>query len=98
MPALRRFFGTKAFYKSVLVLLVPIVVQQFVSNFVSLLDNIMVNQLGETELAAVGLATQGFALEWLVIFGFCSGCATFYTQFWGVKDIKNIKKVITKKR
>lgn len=84
----------KAFYKRLFTVAVPIALHGVITSSLTLLDNLMVNQLGETELAAVGLATQGFNLEWLVIFGFCSGCATFYTQFWGVQDVKNIKKVI----
>lgn len=84
----------KEFYKRLFQVAVPIALHGIITSSLTLLDNLMVNQLGETELASVGLATQGFALEWLVIFGFCSGCATFYTQFWGVKDVKNIKKVI----
>lgn len=84
----------KAFYKRLFIVAVPIALRGIITSSLTLLDNLMVNQLGELELAAIGLATQGFSLQWLVIFGFCSGCATFYTQFWGVHDVKNIKKVI----
>ncbi|MDO5331074.1 MAG: MATE family efflux transporter [Bacillota bacterium] len=84
----------KEFYKRLFSVAVPIALHGIITASLTLLDNLMVNQLGETQLASVGLATQCFSLEWLVIFGFCSGCATFYTQFWGIKDVRNIKKVI----
>ncbi len=84
----------KEFYKKLINLALPIALQGLISSSLTLLDNLMVSKLGELSLTAVGLATQSFTIEWMVIFGFCSGCGTFYTQFWGIKDIKNIRKVI----
>lgn len=84
----------KEFYKKLVSLALPIALQGLISSSLTLLDNLMVSKLGELSLTAVGLATQSFTIEWMVIFGFCSGCGTFFTQFWGVKDIKNVRKVI----
>lgn len=52
----------------------------------------MVGSLGETELAAVGISIQIYFIHWMVMFGFTSGASTFMAQFWGVKDLNNIKK------
>ena len=54
----------------------------------------MVGSLGETELAAVGIGIQPFFIFWMVIFGFTGGSATFMAQFWGNKDVANIKKAL----
>lgn len=52
----------------------------------------MVGSLGEIELASVGIATQIYFIHWMIMFGFTSGASTFMAQFWGTKDINNIKK------
>jgi len=59
-----------------------------------MVDNIMVGFLGETELAAVGVGSQLFMVHYLVLFGILSGSATFMAQFYGTKDMGNIRKVI----
>lgn len=52
----------------------------------------MVGSIGEAELAAVGIATQLFFVHWMLMFGFTSGSATFMAQFWGAKNLVNIRK------
>lgn len=70
----------------------PIAVQSVIASSLSLVDNLMVGSLGETELAAVGIATQMYFVHWMVMFGFTSGASTYMAQFWGANDLKNIKK------
>lgn len=82
------------FYKKLTRLALPIALQSFISASLNLVDNLMVGSLGETELAAVGIGIQLFFLFWMVIFGFTSGCNTFTAQFWGTKNMANIRKVI----
>ena len=94
MPALRRFFGTKAFYKSVLVLLVPIVVQQFVSNFVSLLDNIMVGALGTESISAASISNTVLMIFNLAIFGGLGGIGIFGAQFFGKGDMEGMRHTL----
>ena len=60
----------------------------------TMVDNIMVGFLGETELAAVGVASQLFMVHYLILFGILSGSATFMAQFYGTRDMANIRKVI----
>lgn len=66
--------------------------QSLIASSLSLVDNLMVGSLGETELAAVGISIQMYFIHWMVMFGFTSGASTYMAQFWGVKDLKNIKK------
>ena len=52
---LSRYVGTKQFYKKVLRLLIPIIIQQFITSFVSLLDNVMVGSLGTEAISAASI-------------------------------------------
>lgn len=70
----------------------PIAAQSLIASSLSLIDNLMVGSLGELELNAVGVSVQLFFINWMLLFGFTSGSATFISQFYGVGDIKNIKK------
>lgn len=72
----------------------PIAIQGVVSATLTMVDNIMVGLLGETELAAVGVGSQLFTVHYLVLFGILSGSATFMAQFYGTRDMANIRKVI----
>ena len=72
----------------------PIALQGIVSATLTMVDNLMVGMLGETELAAVGVAGQIFMIHYLILFGFVSGAATFLAQFYGAKDMSNIRKVV----
>ena len=72
----------------------PIAIQGIVSATLMMVDNLMVGFLGETELAAVGVGSQLFMVHYLVMFGILSGSATFMAQFYGTKDMANIRKVI----
>lgn len=72
----------------------PIALQGMVTATLSMVDNLMVGLLGETELAAVGVGGQLFMIHYMVLFGMLSGCATFMAQFYGAKDMANIRKVV----
>lgn len=85
---------SKQLYKTLAVVALPIALQNLIASSLSLIDNLMVGSLGEAELAAVGLSTQIFFIQWMMLFGFCSGSATFIAQFWGTKDLAHIRKVI----
>ena len=72
----------------------PIALQGVVSATLGFVDNLMVGALGESELAAVGIATQIFFVHYLVMVGFSGGTATFFAQFFGTKDFINIRKCL----
>ncbi|MDO4393749.1 MAG: MATE family efflux transporter [Bacillota bacterium] len=86
--------NNRQFYRSVIRLAIPIAAQSLIASSLSLVDNLMVGSLGEAELAAVGAGIQIFMIHYMFLFGFCSGSATFIAQFYGVGDIKNIKRTI----
>lgn len=72
----------------------PIALQSLIGSGLNLIDNLMVGSLGELELNAVGVSVQIFFIYWMIVYGFCSGGATFISQFFGVKDFANIRKTV----
>ena len=64
-----KFIGDKAFYRTVLLIAVPIMVQNGISNFVNLLDNIMVGRLGTEPMSGVSIVNQLIFVYSLCIFG-----------------------------
>ncbi|MCF0135719.1 MAG: MATE family efflux transporter [Lachnospiraceae bacterium] len=83
---LSRFIGDKAFYKKILIVAIPMVIQNLITNFVSLLDNIMVGQVGTEQMSGVAIANQLIFVFTLVIFGSLSGVGIFTAQFFGAGD------------
>ncbi len=88
---LKRFIGDKAFYKMVLALLVPMVIQQGITNFVNLLDNIMVGQLGTEQMTGVAIVNQLIYIFNLAIFGAVGGASIFGAQFFGGGDKEGVR-------
>ena len=88
---LKRFIGSKSFYKSVLTLLIPIIIQQFISSFVSLLDNVMVGRLGTEAISATSIANQVMMVYNLAIFGGLSGVSIFGAQYYGKGDMDGMR-------
>lgn len=84
----------KRFYKRMLVIAMPIALQNFIYSSLNMIDTFMIVKVGKNELAAVGAANKVFFLLNLILFGICSGAAIFSAQFWGKKDEKSIKKIL----
>lgn len=88
----RKFIGNKQFYKMLAVIFLPIVLQQFITSFVGLLDNIMIGQVGNDEMVGVSLANQLIFVFNLAIFGSLSGASIFATQYYGAQDKKGYQE------
>ena len=84
----------KGFYKSILTIALPIAMQNLISNSLNMVDTMMIGKLGVTEIAAVGLANQYFFFFALILFGINSGAGIFIAQFWGQKDVLNIRRML----
>jgi putative MATE family efflux protein len=72
----------------------PIAVQQFIMAALNMVGVVMIGQLGDVQVAAVGLANQIFFLLNLMLFGITTGSAIFTAQLWGRRDVLNIRKVL----
>lgn len=83
---------SKSFIRNLFLIAFPIILQDFLSSFVNMLDTIMVGQLGSVDIAAVGLGNQLFFIMSLGVFGIASGGQIFIAQYWGKKDIDKIHK------
>ncbi len=88
------FLRDKTFFRAMLALALPVAFQQLITAGLNMIDVLMVGQLGEASVAALGLANQIFFLLILFLFGTTSGMAIFTAQFWGKGDIENIRKVM----
>ncbi len=91
---LSRFFGDRAFIRKVLAFAIPIIVQNFISTFVALLDNIMVGQVGTTEMSGVSVVNQLFMVFNLCVFGATSGAGIFTAQFHGSGNAEGVRHTI----
>lgn len=87
---LKNYFGDRAFYKRVMVLALPIMIQNGITNFVNMLDNVMVGQVGTVQMNGVTVANQLIFVFNLCIFGAVSGAGIFGAQFAGSGDQKGI--------
>ncbi len=79
----KKFIGNKSFYKMVLGISIPIMIQVGITNFVGLLDNIMIGQLGTDQMSGVAIANQLMFVFNLCIFGAISGAGIFSAQYCG---------------
>ena len=88
---LKKYIGDKAFLKSVLLIAVPIMVQNGITNFVNLLDNIMIGRVGTLQMSGVAITNQLIFVFNLFIFGAISGAGIFTAQYYGVGDEKGVR-------
>ena len=86
-----RYIGDRAFYRRVFGVAVPIIIQNGISNFVSLLDNIMVGQVGTVPMSGVSIVNVLLFVFNLCVFGASSGAGIFTAQFYGSKDDEGIR-------
>lgn len=86
-----KFIGDKRFYAAVIAVVLPIIIQNSITNFVSFLDNIMVGRIGTEQMSGVSIANQLIFVFNLCIFGGLSGPGIFGAQFYGQKNLKGVQ-------
>ena len=91
MSIRKKLFGDKAFYMMVLAVAVPIMIQNGITNFVGLLDNIMVGRIGTEQMSGIAIVNQLLLVFNLAIFGAISGAGIFSAQFYGCGDQKGVR-------
>ncbi len=97
---MKKYIGSRQFYKMVLMVAIPVMIQNGITNFVSLLDNIMIGQVGTEQMSGVAIVNQLIFVYNLCIFGLVSGASIFGTQFYGKGDYEGMRnsfrfKIIT---
>ena len=86
-----RYIGDRAFYRRVLTVALPMIIQNGITNFVSLLDNIMVGQVGTIPMSGVSIVNGLLFVFNLCIFGASSGAVIFTAQFFGSHDQEGVR-------
>ncbi len=89
-----KFIGDRTFYKMALGLIIPVIVQNTVTNVVNLLDNVMVGSLGTTHMSGVAIANHLMFVFNLTIFGALSGAGIYGAQFAGAKDWGSFRETL----
>lgn len=91
---LKRYIGDRAFYRKLMLVAVPIMIQNLISNFVSMLDNIMVGQVGTAQMSGVAIVNQVLFVINLCIFGAVAGAGIFTAQFAGSRDYDGVRHTV----
>ncbi len=88
------FFGDQQFYRKVSMVVVPMIIQNTLTNIVGLLDNIMVGRLGTLQIPSVAVVNQLLFVFYLCIWGSLAGAGIFSTQFFGKGDMDGVRYAI----
>lgn len=88
---LKKLVGDRAFYRKLFAIMTPVLIQNVITNFVSLLDNIMVGQVGTEPMSGVAIVNQLLFVFNLCIFGGLAGAGIFTAQFYGKSDDEGIR-------
>ena len=95
--SLRRYIGDRAFYRRLSSIMIPMLVQNLITNFVSLLDNLMVGQVGTEPMSGVAIVNQLLFVLNLFLFGGLAGVGIFTAQFYGKGDEEGIRSTVRAK-
>ena len=88
----RKFIGPKQFYKDVLKIAVPLMLQQLITSSVNLVDNLMVGQLGDASLGGVAATNRFYMIAFFATFGILAAAGIFIAQYFGAKDQEHMKQ------
>lgn len=89
---LKSVIGDKALYKRIFIFAIPIMIQQGITHFVNMLDNVMVGTVGQAESTGVAVSNQLMFVFNLCIFGAISGAGIFTAQYFGKGDLEGVKQ------
>ena len=88
---LQKYIGDRAFLRRVLAVALPIMIQSAITNFVSLLDNVMVGQVGTESMSGVAIVNGILFVFNMCVFGAVSGPGIFTAQFFGNQDHEGVR-------
>ncbi len=87
----KKFIGDKQFYKMLVAVALPIIIQNGITNFVSMIDNIMIGRVGTEQMTGVSVVNQLMMVFNLTVFGLISGAGIFGAQFYGKGDEEGMR-------
>ena len=88
---MRKYIGSREFYHHVLMVALPIAIQQAITNLVGMLDNIMIGRVGTYAMSGVSIVNQLLFVFYLCIFGGMSGIGIFTAQFFGAGNVEGVR-------
>lgn len=88
---MRKYIGDKKFYMMALSIAVPIMIQNGITNFVAMLDNIMIGRVGTEQMSGVAVANQLLMILNISIFGMVSGAGIFGAQYFGSNNMRGVR-------
>lgn len=91
---MKKYIGDRAFYKRLFAVMIPILIQNVITNFVSLLDNIMVGQVGTEPMSGVAIVNRLLFVYNLAIFGGLAGASIYTAQFYGKGDDEGVRNTV----
>ncbi|NLL71266.1 MAG: MATE family efflux transporter [Epulopiscium sp.] len=94
MEKIKKMLKDKQFFAALLGIALPITLQNLIGSSLNMVDTLMISNLGDASVAAVGLANQIYFFYMITVLGVQSGSSIFIAQFWGKKDTENIQKVL----
>ncbi len=89
-----KYFGDADFYKMVFAVAIPIMIQNGITNFVNMLDNIMIGQIGTEQMSGVAIVNQLLFVYNLCLFGGVSGAGIFTAQYFGQKNEEGVRQTV----
>jgi len=92
--SVRDTFADRLFLNKMIMIALPVALQNLLNTVTNMVDTIMIGSLGASAIAAVGLANKYFFVFGLLVFGICSGSGVLAAQFFGNRDLKNIRKAL----
>ncbi len=95
--AMNKWFGDRKFYAMVMRIALPVILQNIVTNFVNMLDNIMVGRLGTLEMSGVSITNQLLTIFNLTIFGAVTAAGIFSAQYIGKGDEDGVRNCLRAK-
>lgn len=90
---MKLFVKDKEFYKTLLVIAVPIALQNLVTVMVSMMDTLMIGQLGEVQLSATSIANQLWFMLMICCFGIAGGANVLLAQYWGKGNLPVMRRI-----
>lgn len=84
---------TKTFYKTYTKIVIPLMLQGMITKFVSMVDNLMIGQLGDTSIAAVAMGNKILDILMFTIFGVSAAVSVFIAQYYGARNHQKQQEV-----
>lgn len=83
----------KSFYRTIIALAIPMVLQNLVTYSVGLADNLMIGMLGDSAISGVYLGNQIQTVLQVLSSGVEGGILLISAQYWGKKDTESIRRI-----